>query len=219
LQQIAMQALAEARGCHRVDHTDRVVANALRLAEAYPAADRDALEAAAWLHDIGRAREREAGRSHAVLSAEMAAEVLPALGFDTARTALICAAIADHRFSTGRVPASLEGCLLQDADRLDALGAIGIARTFAEGYDRELYHRDDPFAAARTPDDDHNTLDHFFVKLLRLPGTLHTPEARAEAARRLETMLAFLRALANELGVSPEACDAEFLGTFLAKDG
>ncbi len=219
LREIAARALAEARGCHRVDHTHRVVATALRLAEAYPAADRDALEAAAWLHDIGRARERAEHRSHAALSAEMAAEVLPGLGFDDGRTALIRAAIADHRFAEGRVPASLEGRLLQDADRLDALGAIGIARTFAEGFDREFYAPDDPFATARTPDDKRYTLDHFFVKLLRLPATLHTPEARREAAERLATMTAFLQAFAAELGIDPAACGGEFSGTFPVKDG
>ncbi|MHB9129464.1 MAG: HD domain-containing protein [Armatimonadota bacterium] len=196
---IAADYLARATGCHCFDHTTRVVHNTRILAGSYPDIDRDALETAAWLHDIGRGMESAAGISHAIISAELAEQLLPPLGFSPEKVRLICDAIADHRFSTGRVPTSLEGKLLQDADRLDALGAIGIARTFAEGHDRELYHPDDPFAESRTPDDDRYTLDHFYTKLLTLSRTMHTPEARAWAAAREEYMRGFLQEFADEL--------------------
>ena len=138
--------------------------------------------------------------SHAAESARLADELLPSLGFSTEQLALIREAIADHRFSSGRIPSSMEGKLLQDADRLDALGAIGIARTFAESATRALYDIDSPFPTARTADDNRYAIDHFFCKLLTLPETMHTPEARAIGRHRVEYMRGFLRELADELG-------------------
>jgi uncharacterized protein len=200
LMAIAASFLSRATGCHRTDHTQRVVHNALWLAESTPEVNRQELEAAAWLHDIGRGVEREQGIDHAHASAALAAELLPQLGFAADAVARICDAIAAHRFSAGIVPTTPEGRLLQDADRLDALGAIGMARTFVEGGAmRELYHVEDPFAEARTPDDDAYSLDHFFTKLLRLPATMHTPAARTEAERRVAWMEAFLAELKAEI--------------------
>jgi len=200
LRACAEKYLADANGCHRLDHTVRVVGNALRLAASYPAVDLLVLEAAAWLHDIGRGVERQAGVSHAILSARLAGKILPAEGLTVAQTQVARDAIATHRFSEKRIPATLEGRLLQDADRLDALGAIGIARTFSDGALRALYHPDDPFAEHRPPNDLLYTLDHFYAKLLRLPDTLHTPEARSLAAARVQYMRDFLQQLACELG-------------------
>jgi len=202
LRETAVQYLGQDLGCHRLDHTMRVVANARRLAVSEPTANADVVEAAAWLHDIGRSLERERRMSHAKLSAELAEPLLPGLGFSAEDQRLILDAIADHRFSEGRVPASVEGRILQDADRLDALGAIGIARTFAESHARELYNTDDPFTDRRTPDDARYAIDHFFTKLLRLPETLHTREAQYIAQRRVQYMRGFLNEFAAELTIS-----------------
>lgn len=202
LHEIAGEFLRDTDGCHQLDHTQRVVENALALADYYPEVDRDALGAAAWLHDVGRGE-----RNHAEASARIAAERLPALGFSPERAALAVGAIADHRFSAGRIPASQEGKILQDADRLDALGAIGIARAFSFEASRELYDPTDPFAERRAPDDGRYTLDHFYAKLLRLPETLHTPEARKMAQRRVGFMRIFLYELADEIGVPYPARD------------
>lgn len=202
LSAIAAEYLGDTPGCHRMDHTLRVVANARRLSHAYPEADAELVETAAWLHDIGRKYERQERISHAVISAREAEKLLPALGFSPERAQVILEAIADHRFSSGRVPASLEGRLLQDADRIDALGAIGIARTFAYAHERELYHPTDPFAETRTLDDGQFVLDHFYVKLLKLTETLHTTEARALATERTEFMQEFLRQIRCELDVA-----------------
>jgi uncharacterized protein len=197
---IAEKYLTDHQGGHGLDHTRRVVWTALQLAAAYPEADLPALEAAAWLHDIGRPRERLTGIPHEAASVAAAEPLLPGLGFAPERARQVLAAIAAHRFTTGLVPNTLEGKLLQDADRLDALGAIGIARTFANDPDRELYHPEDPFAEHRSPDDDRYTLDHFYTKLLQLPATLHTPEARELAERRVAFMEYFLQELREELG-------------------
>lgn len=202
LRDIAGDYLRDAGGSHQLDHTLRVVKSAMALATYYPDIDRDVLEAAAWLHDVGRGQ-----RNHAEASARIAAERLPALGFSPERAGLAVGAIADHRFSAGRIPASQEGKILQDADRLDALGAIGIARAFTFEGSRGLYDPDDPFAEQRAPDDSRYTVDHFYAKLLRLPETLHTPEARQMAQRRTEFMRIFLRELADEIGVPYPARD------------
>jgi len=196
LRDIADEYLRDAGGSHQLEHTLRVLGNAMALAAYYPDIDHDVLEAAAWLHDVGRGQ-----RNHAEVSARIATERLPALGFSPERAALAVSAIADHRFSAGRIPASQEGKILQDADRLDALGAIGIARAFSFEGSREFYDLADPFAEGRTPDDSRYTVDHFYAKLLRLPETLHTPEARQMAQRRAEFMRIYLHELATEIGV------------------
>lgn len=200
LRALAEEKLQDANACHRADHVVRVVNLAMSLAEHYPDIDREALEAAAWLHDIGRGCRRGPEVSHADASAQAARDILPELGFTPAQIAVICQAIADHRFSGGRAAETLEGRLLQDADRLDALGAIGIARTFAEGGSRSLYHPEDPLAQLRAPDDSRYTLDHFFRKLLTLASAMHTPEARAIARRRTHIMRKFLRDFSDEIG-------------------
>jgi len=202
LHDIANAYLHDSAGCHRLDHTIRVMENTLALAAHYPEVDRDALEAAAWLHDVGRGQG-----NHAEASAQIATERLPTLGFSPARVGLAVEAIADHRFSAGRIPATLEGKVLQDADRLDALGAIGLTRVFAYDPSRELYDTGDPFAERRALDDNRYTLDHFYAKLLRLPETLHTPEARQMAQRRVGFMRLFLREFAGEIGVPYPARD------------
>jgi uncharacterized protein len=91
---------------------------------------------------------------------------------------------------------------LQDADRLDAIGAIGIARCFATGTTMRaaFYDVSDPFCTAREPDDKRFSVDHFFRKLLRISDTLHTPTARRLAEQRTHFMRAFLDQLGAEIG-------------------
>jgi uncharacterized protein len=99
------------------------------------------------------------------------------------------------------VPKTIEGKVLQDADRLDALGAIGIARTFAVGGSekRPFYSAYDPFCNTRKPDDKKWTLDHFYKKLLLLEKKMNTSTARKEAARRTKILKKFLADLKKEI--------------------
>jgi uncharacterized protein len=106
-----------------------------------------------------------------------------------------------HAFSRGLVPETIEGMVLQDADRLDAIGAIGIARCFATCAEMgvQFYNLDDPFCDAREPDDKRWGLDHFYRKLLRIPDALHTTTARNIAHDRLDLMRRFLHHLKREI--------------------
>ena len=116
----------------------------------------------------------------------------------------IAAAIRDHSYSRGAIPESLLGQILQDADRLEALGAVGIMRCVATGVQMggELFHSTDPWARDRELDEQKFAVDHFFTKLFKLPNTMQTKKGRAEALRRVEVMQRFLDALGQELGHS-----------------
>lgn len=110
-------------------------------------------------------------------------------------------AIQDHSYSSGRVPRSLLGEVLQDADRLEALGAIGLYRTIATGVTMgtKLFDPADPWAECRELDDKKFTIDHFFTKLFKLPATFRTHAARAEAQRRADYLHKFVDQLKSEL--------------------
>ena len=90
---------------------------------------------------------------------------------------------------------------MQDADRLDALGAVGIARCFLVGgsMGTELYHPDDPFCENRSPDDKSWSIDHFYSKLFKLPATMNTKSGKAEAEKRVAYMKAYLDKLSQEI--------------------
>src|SRR6185436_7645245 len=105
----------------------------------------------------------------------------------------ICSAIRDHAFSKGVVPDALESKVLQDADRLDAVGAIGLARMWATCADmkRPFYAPDDPFCEARAPDDKSWGLDHVYKKLLAVPERLSLDTSRRIAAERVAFIRAF----------------------------
>ncbi len=116
----------------------------------------------------------------------MRCEFLQDAGYPPACLPDIRHAIEAHSFSAGIAPRTVEAKVVQDADRLDALGAIGLARCIAVGtaLGRPLYEPEDPFCRARTPDDGGASVDHFYAKLLKLAGTMQTAAGRREAERR-----------------------------------
>ncbi|MDK3016902.1 HD domain-containing protein [Pseudodonghicola flavimaris] len=200
LRQIAAHRMAQ-DSAHDLAHLDRVWANARTIADAD--ADRQVLLAASYLHDLVNLPKDSPDRARAsTLAARAAAPILHDLGFAPDRIAATRHAIAAHSFSAGLPPETPEARILRDADRLDALGAIGIARCFAVSgaLGRPLYDPADPFATARNLDDRHQTLDHFRVKLLRLPADMLTRGGRALAQRRAARMIRFLEDLAEEIG-------------------
>lgn len=165
-------------------------------------ADMPVLLAATLLHDLGRDIERKDPTiDHAERSAEIAEEILRKVGFPTEKIPAVIYAIRVHRFSKGVTPTTLEAKILQDADRIDISGAIGIAATFAYGgaYNYGLYNPDDPFATNRDFDDNNYSLDHFYTKLLHLPETMHTKIGREMAEKRTKFVRLFLREFKYEI--------------------
>ena len=159
--------------------------------------------AAGLLHDVVNHPKNSSRRSLASAdSATVARDLLPEHGFSAVNIEVIAQAIVDHSYSFGAVPDSTLGKALQDADRLDALGALGIMRTVATGVrmGTSLFDPEDPWATNRPLDDHRFTLDHFFTKLLRLPETMQTPGGRVEANVRVKFMVAYLKQLGGEIG-------------------
>jgi uncharacterized protein len=186
---------------HDRGHILRVVANAKRIA-AEEGARLDVVIPAAWLHDCFSAPKNSTLRRKAsLLAAERAAAFLAESGYPGDVIPAIEHAIAAHSFSAQITPRSLEAEVAQDADRLDAIGAIGIARCFAVGgsLGTQLYDFDEPFPGNRQADDRSFVVDHFFVKLLELAGQMKTRAGRAEAERRSAFMRQFLAQLGGEI--------------------
>src|SRR6476469_4554924 len=158
---------------HDEGHVRRVVANARALAEV-EGADLAVVLPAAWLHDCVSVAKSSPQRSSASkLAAKRAGEFLRGEGYPAEHIAAIEHAIVAHSFSAGVPPQTLEAKVVQDADRLDALGAVGIARTLMLGgaNGAPLYDLSEPFPVARAADDRTSVIDHFFTKLLKLGDT------------------------------------------------
>lgn len=159
--------------------------------------------AAALLHDIVNVPKDSPDRHRASeVCAEVARRELPRFGFSPEAIARIADAVRDHSFSRGAIPTSPLGCALQDADRLEALGVIGLFRCISTGVrmGARYFHDTDPFATDRPLDDKAYSIDHFAAKLLGLPATMRTGAGRLEAERRAEVLRKTLTDLAIELG-------------------
>ena len=165
---------------HDAEHSLRVYRNALRIAASYPEADREIIALSSLLHDAddhklfhteNNANARRFLTEHHICANEIEQiiEIIESISFSKNRD---------------KKPGTLEGMIVQDADRLDAIGAIGIARTFAFGgrHDRSLQ----------------SSVDHFYEKLLLLKDMMHTPAARELAESRHAMMVQFLEALDHE---------------------
>ena len=166
---------------HDADHSLRVYKNAMRIAAGYPEADEELVALASLLHDTD---------DHKLFQTEdysNAREFLKEKNISEEEICEIVGIIGSVSFSKnkGRTPDTLEGKIVQDADRLDAMGAIGIARTFAYGGKH-----------GRSIED---SVLHFHDKLLLLEGTLNTEEARAMAKERHEFLVKFLDELGKEI--------------------
>jgi uncharacterized protein len=187
---------------HGAAHLERVVANAIDLA-AEEGARLEIVLPAAWLHDCVHVAKDSPQRAHASrLAAEHALRYLASAGYPHGLLPEIRHAIEAHSYSAGIAPRSVEAKVVQDADRLDALGAIGVARCIAVGaaLERPLYEPVDPFCRSRTPDDLGASVDHFYGKLLKLAETMQTDAGRREAERRTAFIRAFLAQLESEIG-------------------
>jgi len=200
---LAMLGPAGTDGSHDLTHIQRVWRNALAIAATEPAADTELLLAAVILHDCVAVEKDSPLRSRASrLSAERARELVAPLGWSGERVDALAHAIATHSFSAGLRPETLEARIMQDADRLDAIGAIGIARCFYVGgrLRSGLYSPEDPAATNRPLDDKRFALDHFKAKLFQVVDGFLTPAGQAMAAERAQLMRGFVDALLGEIG-------------------
>ncbi len=204
LERRCAEKLSEQAGdvAHGLEHVRRVVVNARRLAAAEDAR-LDIVVPAAWLHDCVAVPKDSPRRAQASrLAAEQAVRWLREWGYPAALLADVAHAVEAHSFSAGIPPRTLEAKVVQDADRLEAIGAAGLARCLMLGgaMGRPLYAAIDPFCEHRTPDDRIATVDHFYTKLLKLEGTMQTASGRREARARTEYLENFLSELKREIG-------------------
>ena len=203
----AVWAQGPGDGAHDLGHLARVWANSRRIAADEAArgvaVDLDVLEAAVWFHDLVNLPKDHPDRARAsTLSAQAAVGILRQEGFDPARLPAVAHAIAAHSFSAGIAPETPETRILQDADRLEALGAVGLARMFvvAGAMGRAILDPDDPMAEARPLDDRAFALDHLETKLLRLPALMQTPSGRRLAEERADWLRGYRDRLLREMG-------------------
>ncbi|HET6517797.1 MAG TPA: HD domain-containing protein [Nitrosopumilaceae archaeon] len=186
---------------HDFDHIMRVYKNAEKLAKKEKVNSKLVLSAA-LLHDIvNYPKSDKRSKNSSTQSTIVAKQILTKYNFSNEEIKIITDAIRDHSFSKNKIPKTLEGKILQDADRLDAIGAIGIARAFAVSgsENRPFYSNKDPFCSKRKPDDQKWTLDHFYRKLLKLEKLMNTKSAKIEAKKRTRILEQFLSELKHEI--------------------
>jgi len=190
-------------GGHDADHTFRVVRNALRIWEV-EGGNRDMVELAAMLHDVDDRKLFGGDPDECAFARSVMGD-----DFDEPFKDAVCSIIRNISFkgTDTKVPDSLEGRIVQDADRLDAIGAIGIARAFAYGgskgrkmYDpldkpKEGMGENEYFANTGT------TVNHFYEKLLLLKDLMNTDEGRSMAQHRHDIMESFLKEFYDEWGL------------------
>jgi uncharacterized protein len=190
-------------GSHDRSHLLRVWQNAKAIASQEDGCDHAVLVAAVILHDCVAVEKNTPQRAQASrLAAARAREILGDMGWREDRIDRTAHAIEAHSFSAAITPETAEARILQDADRLDAIGAIGIARCFyvAGRMGSSLYDPQDPSAVDRVLDDRTFALDHFGVKLFNLAENFQTKAGRALAEQRTRTMRDFVHALLTEIG-------------------
>ena len=187
---------------HDFAHIMRVYNNAKKISKKEKANEKLVLSAA-LLHDIiSYPKSDKRSKFSSSESAKEARKILSKLGnYSSNEINVVCDAILDHSYSRGRTPKTIEGKILQDADRLDAIGAIGIARVFTVGgmEKRPFYNGNDPFCKNRDPNDKIWTIDHFYQKLLKLESNMNTKSAKIEAKKRTLMLKSFLTQLKKEI--------------------
>lgn len=186
---------------HDFNHIMRVYKNAQEICKKEKA-NKKLVLASVLLHDLVLyPKSDKKSKNSSFESAKKAEEILKKYSLSQEEINIISEAIKDHSFSQNKIPQSIEGKILQDADRLDALGAIGIVRVFATGgsLNRSFYNPHDPFCTKRKPNDTIWTIDHFFKKLFKLESLMNTKSGKIEAKKRTKVLKNFLNQLKDEI--------------------
>ncbi|MBC3775772.1 HD domain-containing protein [Pseudomonas sp. SWRI99] len=190
-------------GAHDLAHLQRVWHNARTLHETEEG-DLDILLAAVLLHDCVAVEKNSPLRSQASrLAADKASSVLKEMNWPGEKIASVAHAIEAHSFSANITPLTLEAKIVQDADRLDSLGMLGVARTFyvAGRMGAALYDPQDPLARERDYDDTRFCLDHFQTKLLHLADGFQTAAGQRLAQIRHHRLKGFMEQFKEEIGI------------------
>lgn len=186
---------------HDLNHFKRVVIMAKKLC-VREGAQLEIVLPAAWLHDLVIVPKNSVLRAKASrMSADKALAFLKEINYPNEFHLDIAHAIEGHSFSANVEVKTLEAKIVQDADRLDGLGAIGIARCFATAglMKRSFYKAEDPFCEERDPDDQLYTIDHFYQKLFKIAENLITESGRTEGLARVQVMKEYIKTLRNEI--------------------
>ncbi|WP_313342432.1 HD domain-containing protein [Sedimentibacter sp.] len=198
---------------HNLDHVIRVYKLCLRIAEFEKDVDMEVLIPAALLHDIARVEENKDNSGtvdHAVLGSHMAKEILKNIDYDDKKIEKIAHCISSHRFRTGNEPKTIEAKILFDADKLDAIGTVGVARTFMLsgqcGQSLALNNSIDDYLSSNTSENGriknwskHSALIEYEVKLKKIPDKLYTDKAKEIGKERIKFMDDFFKQLKTEL--------------------
>ena len=170
---------------HDFDHTMRVVNHALKLCRDMPQADVEIVHLAAILHDVGRPLEAssQGAVDHAGKGAQIARDFLLQTGMPAERAERVARCISEHRFRNNRKPSSIEAEILFDADKLDSLGAVGIARAFffAGKVGAGIHNSASQALAGAAYSRDDTAYREYLVKLSKLPERMLTPQGRIQA--------------------------------------
>ncbi|MFV3405357.1 HD domain-containing protein [Pseudomonas sp. NY15463] len=194
----------QADGSHDLSHLQRVWANARRI-QAVEGGDLEVLLAATLLHDCVAVEKNSSLRAQAsTLSAERAGVILAGMAWPAPRIDQVTHAVLSHSFSAGFEPLTLEARILQDSDRLDAIGMVGVARCFyvSGRMGSALYDVENPTAEGRDYRDRAFAIEHFHTKLLKLAEGFQTTEGARLAQVRHGRLKVFLADFMDEIGIS-----------------
>ena len=197
LKKVVKSKLGKNDPAHDFEHVMRVYRNAERICKSENG-NKKLILSAVLLHDIIKIKNR---KDSALKSAKLSEKILKDYSFSNDQIKIICDAIKEHSFSKGKIPSTIEGKILQDADRLDAIGSIGLARvfSFSGSNNRPFYDPKDPFSKNRSLNDNKWTIDHFYEKLLTLEQKMNTKTGKTIAKKRTKTLKDFLKELKNEI--------------------
>jgi uncharacterized protein len=195
-----VKSYSEEGGSHEFSHTERVYNLALKISE-NEEVDLDVIKAAVLLHDIAREKEEKGEcECHAEEGAKLAKEILKDLNFPEEKIDKVTYVIKVHRHSTNISPETKEAAILQDADRLDALGAITIGRMFSSGgkVGLPLYNPEQK-DVKNTYKGQKSTIEGFHKKILKItPETFKTKKAKEIAEKRYKFVQEFLERFLKE---------------------
>jgi len=198
----AYKKLSKLHGCHDWEHTKRVYNMAVHIARKEKA-DIEVVKLAAFLHDIARHEEDSSGGKicHAQRGAELAGKILKKYRFSPDVTKQVIHCIETHRFRKNVKPASLEAKIIFDSDKLDSIGAIGIARAyhFAGVHGAKLHNKDVNISNTKPYSSDDTAYREYLVKLKHLKNLMYTNEGRRIAGSRHKFMVSYFDRLNNEV--------------------